>query len=79
MTIDERLEALTHSVELMAGIQQDQAKETAANLSRLDRAMAELAKEQAKTEKMLRGFGRYAMAIAHDHEKRIFDLENPEI
>ena len=67
MTIDERLGALTQTVELLATLH----RETEIHI-------AKLATSQAQTEKMVRGIGRYAMAIAHDHEKRIFDLEHFE-
>jgi hypothetical protein len=80
MTIDERLEALTQSLELMAGLH----RETEVSVGRLSDALAKIGENQAKletsqakTEKMLRGFGRFAMAIARDHEKRLFDLERP--
>jgi hypothetical protein len=48
------------------------------NMVKLSAALAQLAEEQTKTEKMVRGMGRYAMAIAHDHEARIFKLENED-
>lgn len=68
MTIDERLEALTQSLELLTHESHD-------HFSKLDAAMTKLAEEQAKTEKVLRAFGRYAMLIARDHEGRIATLE----
>jgi hypothetical protein len=47
-------------------------------LDRIETALDRLAESQAKTEKMLRAMGRFAMAIATDHEKRIFQLEHFE-
>jgi hypothetical protein len=43
-----------------------------------DEAIKALVASQTKTEKMVRAMGRFAMAIATDHEKRIFALENLE-
>jgi hypothetical protein len=47
-------------------------------LDRIEAALDRLAESQAKTEKMVRSMGRFAMAIAHDHEARIFKLENED-
>jgi hypothetical protein len=49
-----------------------------ANMVQLSEALKQLAESQTKTEKMIRGIGRYAMMIAHDHESRIFNLESVE-
>jgi hypothetical protein len=67
MTIDERLEALTHTAELHQ-----------LEMGKFDEAMKKLAESQAKTEKMVRAMGRFAMAIGSDHERRLFALEHPE-
>jgi hypothetical protein len=42
MTIDERLEALTHSVELLAAMQRDHERQAAERNVRLDRRLAEI-------------------------------------
>jgi uncharacterized protein (DUF924 family) len=64
MTIDERLEALTHSVELLAGMQIETEKR-----------VQSIASSHEQTEKVIRRFGRFAMAITLDHESRITNLE----
>jgi hypothetical protein len=63
--------------ERIAAIEENMAKLAAAQ-TKTEEALAALAESQAKTEKMVRGIGRYAMAIARDHESRIFQLENAE-
>jgi hypothetical protein len=74
MTIDERLEALTHTVELLLKVQED----AHTNLSKLDEAIIQLKDSQIKTEQMVRSMGRYVMLIAREHDLRISLLEFPE-
>jgi len=78
MTIDERLGALTQTVELMAHMQVETEK-------RLSAAIAAVSEAQAKTEttvnrmaETIRRMGRYAMVIARDHEGRLAALESEE-
>jgi hypothetical protein len=75
LTIDERLEALTQSVELMAHMQLENEKQrnldlakTVDSLRKLAEAQAKTEEAQAKTEKTVNRIGRYAMLIARDHE-----------
>jgi hypothetical protein len=63
-TIDERLDALTHTVELLAGMQIETEK-----------LVQNLIKTQTKTEQGLNRLRKYAFVIAHDHEVRIQLLE----
>jgi ribosome-interacting GTPase 1 len=74
MTIDERLEVLAQTVELLVGMQKD----TNTHLSKLDEAIAQLKESQIKTEQMVRSMGRYAMLIAREHDLRISLLEFPK-
>jgi hypothetical protein len=66
-TIDERLDALTHTVELLAGMQIETEK-----------LAQTLFKAQTKTEQGLNRLRKYALVIAHDHEVRIQLLEKLE-
>ena len=61
MNIDERLEALTHSVELLAGMQTESEK----RLARLQELVIQIAE----------GMARLA-STAENHEQRIGDLED---
>ncbi len=72
MTIDERLEALTQTVELLAHMQ----VETEKGLGAANAAIAAIAEIQAKTERTVNRMGRYAMLIARDHEARLAALED---
>jgi hypothetical protein len=74
VTIDERLEALTHTVELLAGMQVESEK----LLQSLTKAQARTEKAQARTEKGLNLMRRYALQIALDHETRLSRLEEEE-
>jgi len=69
LTIDERLEALTQTVELMAHMQLETEKKFGV-------AIATIAEAQARTEKTVNRMGRYAMLIARDHESRLAALED---
>lgn len=67
MTIDERLEALGHAVEL---ITQMQVK----NEERIEL----LVTEEQQTQKEMRRFVRFARGILADHEMRLLNLEPEE-
>jgi hypothetical protein len=72
LTIDERLEALTHTVELLAGMQ----IETEKKMQALAEAQTKTAEAAASSEKTIKKLGRFAMIIALDHESRIGALES---
>jgi hypothetical protein len=72
VTIDERLEALTQTVELMAHMQIETEKKFGAAITAVSEA-------QAKTERTVNRLGRYAMLIARDHEARLAALESDEL
>jgi hypothetical protein len=74
MTIDERLEALTHSVELVAQMQQ-KAEE---RFEALTHSVELIAQMQVKTETEIRKLGRYVRAIVLDHEARLLALEKDD-
>jgi hypothetical protein len=65
MTIDERLEALTQTVELIAHMQQAEEKRAAERDALTDRRL----------NRILDGIEKLA-TIAHDHEQRIDGLEH---
>ena len=56
MNIDERIEALTQSVELLASIHKD-------NEARLEKFMADADKRAADTDKQIKRLGRYIRSI----------------
>jgi hypothetical protein len=72
MTIDDRLEALTQTVELLAQMH----GQTETSMSQIGKTMNALAEAQVETEKRLSRLGRYAILIARDHEARLSALEN---
>ncbi len=85
MTIDERLEALTQTMELLAHMQVENEKQrnldlakTEDSLRKLAEAQAKTEEAQAKTEKTVNRIGRYAMLIARDHEGRLAALEEED-
>jgi hypothetical protein len=65
MTIDERLEALTHSVELIAAMQ----LKTEERLEALSHSVELIAAMQLKTEKGLSRLSKYVRIIARNHER----------
>ena len=71
MTIDERLEALTQSLELVAHMQQAEGKRAAERDAktdqRTDRILDLVEKQAGNIDKLA--------AIAHNHEQRIGRLE----
>jgi hypothetical protein len=69
MNIDERLEALTQTLELTTRMHIDFEKTTEKSIKALTEAHAE-------TEKTVNRLGRYAILIARDHEARLAALEN---
>lgn len=82
MTIDERLEALTQTMELLAHMQLENEKQRSLDVAKTEESFRKLAEAQAKTEaaqakteKMVNRIGRYAMLIARDHETRLAALE----
>ena len=70
MSIDDRLEALTHSVELIAQMQ----PKVDERLEALTHSVELIAQMQLKTEKEIRQLGRYVRVIALDHEARLLAL-----
>jgi hypothetical protein len=66
MTIDERLDALTHTVELLASMQQITEK----NLQATDRNLDRLTRE-------IRRFRHFVLAMGADIESRLLKLEGP--
>jgi hypothetical protein len=64
MTIDERLEALAQTVELLGHMQ-----------IQTEKTVGALAEAHAETEKVVGRLGRYAILIARDHEARLSALE----
>jgi len=82
LTIDERLEALTQTMELLAHMQIENEKQRNLDLAKTEESFRKLAEAQAKTEaalakteKTVNRIGRYAMLIARDHETRLAALE----
>jgi GTP cyclohydrolase FolE2 len=71
MTLDERLEALTQSLELVAHMQQAEGKRAAERDAktdqRIDRILDLVEKQAGNIDKLA--------AIAHNHEQRIGRLE----
>jgi HAMP domain-containing protein len=63
MNIDDRLEALTHSVELLAAMQKDSER----RMSRLENLVTEIAEGTARL-----------LHVAEAHEQRITDLEGDQ-
>jgi hypothetical protein len=85
LTIDERLEALTQTVELLGHMQVEGERQRALDLAKTEDALRRVAEAQAKTEKtvervgvMVRRMGRYAMLVARDHETRLAALEEKD-
>ena len=67
MTIDERLEALTHSVELLAGMHRDN-----------ERAIAQLSQRNERLEDLVTQIAEGTLRLLNAveaHEQRISDLE----
>jgi len=82
LTIDERLEALTQTMELLAHMRLENEKQRILDVAKTEESFRKLAEAQAKTEaglakteKMVNRIGRYAMLIARDHETRLAALE----
>jgi len=75
LTIDERLEALTQTMELLAHMQIENEKQRSLDVAKTEESLRKLAEAQAKTEKTVNRIGRYAMLIARDHETRLAALE----
>lgn len=64
MNPDERIEALTQSVELLASIQRDSQKRSDQRLARLEQLVTEIAEGTARL-----------LRAVESHEHRISDLE----
>jgi hypothetical protein len=75
LTIDERLEALTQTVELLGHMQVEGERQRALDLAKTEDALRRVAEAQAKTEQTVNRMGRFAMVIARDHETRLAALE----
>jgi hypothetical protein len=71
MTIDERIEALTQSLELLGHLHQELEKETAARFADTN---AKFAETNAKFAETLQFINRLAH-VAEAHEQRLDDLE----
>lgn len=74
MNIDERIEALTQSVELLAAMHKDNEK----RMDLLAAAMAKLGQNQAALETVTMQIGdgvNALMQVARDHEERLVVLE----
>jgi hypothetical protein len=78
MTIDERLEALTQTVELMAHMHVETDKRLSAAIASVSEAHAKTEKTVDRMAETIRRMGRYAMVIARDHEGRLAALESEE-
>ena len=78
MTIDERLEAIAQSVELIAHMQQAEEKRAAERDAitdqRLNRILDGIERQAGNIEKLAGNIEKLA-AIAHNHEQRIERLE----
>jgi hypothetical protein len=72
MTIDERLEALTQSLELIAHMQQAEEKRAAERDAKTDQRISRILDV---VEKQAGNIDKLA-AIAHDHQQRIERLES---
>ena len=72
MTIDERLEALTQSLELIAHMQQAEEKPAAERDAKTDQRISRILE---MVEKQAGNIDKLA-AIAHDHQQRIERLES---
>jgi enoyl-[acyl-carrier-protein] reductase (NADH) len=72
MTIDERLEALTQSLELVAHMQQAEEKRAAERDAKTDQRISRILD---LVEKQAGNIDKLA-ALAHEHEQRIERLEN---
>jgi len=75
LTIDERLEALTQTMGLLAHMRLENEKQRILDVAKTEESFRRLAEAQAKTEKTVNRLGRYAMLIARDHETRLAALE----
>ena len=78
MTVDERMEALTHTVEQIAGLQQkgeERLLRIDERLEGLTQTVELLGQMQIKTEKEIRKLGRHVRTIVLDHEARLLALE----
>ena len=71
MTTDERLDAISRNLELLASLHLDLEKQTAARFAETDRRFAEIA---ARFSETIEFFNRLAH-IAEAHEQRLDDLE----
>ena len=74
MNIDQRLEALTQTVELLASLHKDKEK----RMERLDQHMEQFATRNLRLEGLVTGIAEGTVRRLHVievHEKRISDLE----
>lgn len=74
MNIDQRLEALTQTVELLASLHKDNEK----RMERLDQHMEQFATRNVRLEGLVTGIAEGTARLLHVievHEKRISDLE----
>ena len=81
MTVDERMDALTRTVEQIAGLQQkgeERLVRIEERFEGLTQTVEVLGQMQTKTEKEIRKLGRYIRTIVLDHEARLLALEGEE-
>jgi septal ring factor EnvC (AmiA/AmiB activator) len=74
MNIDERIAALTQSVELLASLHKD-------NEEKFEKRMAAIDQRMAATDKQIKRLGKYIHSIGTlvlDHETRLRSLEDDE-
>jgi 3-phosphoglycerate kinase len=72
MTIDERLEALTQSLELLSHMHQEREREDEKRMARVNQALTALAEAQVKTEDAMARLAH----IADIQDRRITRLED---
>jgi len=78
MTVDERMEALTHTLEQIAGLQlrgEERLVRIEERFDGLTQTVELLGQIQTKTEKEIRKLGRCIRTIVLDHEGRLLALE----
>ena len=74
MNIDERIEALTQTVELLASLHKD-------NEEKFEKRMAAMDERTAATDKQIKRLGKYIHTVAGlvlDHDARLRTLEGDE-
>jgi hypothetical protein len=75
MTIDERIENLTVTVERIAQESEKRGKDLDRRIEGLLTSVELLEKAQQRTAKEIKSLGRYIRAIVLDHDYRLWKLE----